>query len=98
MKETVPAVSTRQAETSDAGAVGAVVRASITDLCVEDHENDPAKLERWLQNKTVTHFCRWLADPDNFLVVAELAGAVCGVGCLHRGGEIRLLYVQPGRQ
>ena len=92
------AVSTRPAEPSDAGAAIAVVRSSITELCVADHENDPAKLERWLQNKTDAHFCRWLADPDNFLVVAELAGAPCGVGSLHRSGDIRLFYVQPGKQ
>jgi GNAT superfamily N-acetyltransferase len=92
------AVSTRPAETSDAGAAIALVRASITELCVADHENDPAKLERWLQNKTDASFCRWLADPDNCLVVAELASALCGVGSLHRSGEIRLFYVQPGKQ
>jgi GNAT superfamily N-acetyltransferase len=96
--DAMAAVRTRQAETSDAGAAIAVVRASITELCVADHENDPAKLERWLQNKTDAHFCGWLADPDNFLVVAELDGALCGVGSLHRSGEIRLFYVQPGRQ
>src|SRR4051812_40295524 len=91
-------VATRRAETRDTARALAVVRASITELCVADHDNDPAKLARWLENKTDAHFTRWLADPDNYLIVADLEGTLCGVAALHRSGEIRLFYVRPGWQ
>jgi putative acetyltransferase len=92
------AVSTRRALASDAEAALRVVRASITELCVADHEHDPARLEPWLRNKTTEHFCAWLADPSNHLVVAELELELVGVAALHDSGEIRLCYVKPGMQ
>lgn len=88
----------RGATLEDAPAAVVVLRASICELCVADHKNDPATLERWLSNKNVESFCSWLLDPQSFIVVAEVEGEVCGVACLHAGGSVRLFYVQPGRQ
>jgi DTW domain-containing protein YfiP/GNAT superfamily N-acetyltransferase len=88
----------RQATPEDAAAAVAVLRASITELCVPDHQHDPATLEAWLSNKTVEHFSRWLAEPENFVAVAEVASRVSGVGLLHQSGEVRLCYVQPRQQ
>ena len=59
----------RDALPEDAAAAVAVLRASIAELCVADHQNDPASLERWLRNKTVQNFVAWLADPANCVVV-----------------------------
>src|SRR3954451_20742802 len=92
------AVSVRRAVPDDAQVVIAIVRESITRLCVADHHNDPLTLELWLRNKTADNFGRWLDDPDNHVVVAELDAAISGVACLHRTGEVRLCYVAPDRQ
>ena len=91
-------LSVRLATPADAEVVIAVVRESITRLCVADHRDEPLTLELWLRNKTTKYFLRWIADPDNHLVVAELDSAIGGVACLHRSGELRLCYVAPGRQ
>ncbi|MEO8180665.1 MAG: GNAT family N-acetyltransferase [Deltaproteobacteria bacterium] len=88
----------RRATSDDAGAAVAVLRASITELCVPDHQNEGTTLAPWLSNKTVAHFRRWLEDPESFVLVAELASLVSGVGMLNQSGEIRLCYVQPGLQ
>src|SRR5688572_562826 len=92
------ALSTRRARPEDAGAAVAVLRDSITKLCVADHGNDPTTLAHWLRNKTVEQFLAWIASAESHVVVAELDSIVCGVGSLHTGGEIRLCYVQPGLQ
>jgi len=88
----------RRATSDDAAAAVAVLRASIMELCVPDHQNDGSTLEPWLSNKTVAHFRRWLEDPESLVLVAERASLVSGVGMLHQSGEIRLCYVQPGLQ
>ena len=76
----------------------AVVRRSITELCTDDHQGDPDTLAKWLSNKTVRHFVSWMADDDNFFVIAEAGGRLSGVGLLNRSGEIRLLYLAPNAQ
>ena len=91
-------VSVRRAAPEDAEVAIAVVRDSITRLCVADHQNDPVTLESWLRNKTLDNFARWLASADNHLVVAELDSAIAGVASLRSSGEIQLCYVAPGSQ
>ncbi len=76
------AVSVRRAAPEDAEAAVAVVRESITRLCVADHQNDPVTLESWLQNKTVDNFARWLASGDNHLVVSVLDSMIAGIALL----------------
>jgi N-acetylglutamate synthase-like GNAT family acetyltransferase len=87
-------ISVREARAEDAVAVIQIVRDSIMQLCVADHQNRPHLLSAWLENKTGENFVAWLNDPDNYCVVAA-AGPLCGVGLLHRSGEIRLMYVSP---
>lgn len=91
-------VVVRPATPEDAPAAVALVRRSISELCAADHQHDPATLERWLGNKSVAFFLRWLADPSTSLVVAELEQALCGVGSLRKGGQLTMIYVLPGRQ
>ena len=45
-------ISLRRAQATDAEEAAAVLRASISTLCVADHGNDPELLGRWLANKT----------------------------------------------
>jgi GNAT superfamily N-acetyltransferase len=91
-------VSVRPARADDAAAAVDVVRRSITESCAADHGGDAQTLERWLANKTVDRFIEWIANPENFAVVAEAGGRVAGVGLLRHNGEINLLYVDPGAQ
>jgi GNAT superfamily N-acetyltransferase len=93
---TAVGIVVRQATLADTERALVVLRQSVTLLCELDHQNDVATLARWLANKTPEHFARWLAQPDGFLVVAELDGAVRGVGDVVQAGKIHLCYVEPG--
>jgi GNAT superfamily N-acetyltransferase len=88
----------REARTADAEASIRLLIASITTLCIEDHGNDSPTLNRWLQNKTVENFERWLIDPGNLVLVAELESTIVGVALLHESGNVNMCYVLPGAQ
>jgi GNAT superfamily N-acetyltransferase len=91
-------IAVRQAGPRDAEAAAAVLRRSITELCALDHRGDADTLAKWLANKRPQNFLSWLANGDNFCVVAEADRQMVGVGLLHRSGEIRLCYLAPGAQ
>jgi GNAT superfamily N-acetyltransferase len=85
----------RPAIVDDAGEACAVLRRSITELCVPDHDDDPAILEAWLANKTPERVAAWIVgNPNGFLVAAGPQG-IGGVGAVSAGGEIMLNYVSP---
>ena len=65
----------RDAVAEDAEAACQVLRRSIAELCLADHRNDPAILERWLGNKTPEIFVSWIEQSDNSLLVAVEAGS-----------------------
>jgi GNAT superfamily N-acetyltransferase len=88
----------REARMEDADAAVEVVRASIERLCVADHRNDPDTLARWLANKTPQYFRTWIANPENYCVVATEREEVLGVGLLRQDGEVVLFYLRPGTQ
>jgi GNAT superfamily N-acetyltransferase len=88
----------REARVEDAGAAVELVRASIEQLCIADHRNDPDTLARWLANKTPQSFRTWLANPENYCVVATEGKELLGVGLLRRDGELVLFYLRPGTQ
>jgi GNAT superfamily N-acetyltransferase len=85
----------RPAQVGDAAAMCEVVRRSIIELCVKDHQNNPAWLEDWLANKTVENFAAWIADPGNRMFVAVSEGRILAVGLVRTSGEIALNYVSP---
>lgn len=85
----------RQATGADASAATEVLRRSITELCVADHQNDAAKLDPWLANKTVENIGRWISSERNYCVVALIGGEVSGFGMMTLLGEIQLCYVHP---
>ena len=85
----------RQALIEDASAACEVLRQSITALCVADHHDDPAVLDRWLANKTPDIVASWIAKAGNTVLVAVEGGAILGVGSVTDGGEITLNYVSP---
>ena len=85
----------RDAVLADAPAACAVLRRSITELCVADHRNDPAILERWLANKTPEIVASWIAQPAISMLVAVEGGIILAVGAVTNAGEITLNYVSP---
>ncbi|MGA9853206.1 MAG: GNAT family N-acetyltransferase [Gammaproteobacteria bacterium] len=91
-------LSVRPARTSDSEIAIQTVIASIQELCVADHHNDPATLQRWLSNKTPASFETWINNQENFCVIGEIGGVLSAVGLLHNSGEIRLFYVAPDAQ
>jgi GNAT superfamily N-acetyltransferase len=84
----------RNAVPEDAPAACEVLRRSIAELCVADHRNEPAILERWLSNKKPEIFKSWIR-PDNSLLVATENNGILAVGCVTEAGEITLNYVSP---
>jgi len=79
----------------DAERACETLRRSILELCLADHNNDPAILESWLANKTPDNVRTWIANPDNVILVATEGETVLGVGAVTRRGEIILNYVSP---
>jgi GNAT superfamily N-acetyltransferase len=95
---TVPAKSSftiRAAEPSDAVAMCEVLRRSIIELCVRDHQNDPRRLADWLANKIPEHVAGWIADPATRMFVAAAGRTILAVGSVRTSGEILLNYVSP---
>jgi GNAT superfamily N-acetyltransferase len=88
-------VNIRDAVKDDAAAACQVLRASITELCTADHNNDPEILGRWLANKTPENVASWSADPGTSLLLAVEGEAVLAVGGVKDTGEITLNYVSP---
>ena len=91
-------ITIRPAEPQDADAAVDVLRRSISELCVADHQHDPATLAGWLANKTTRNYLDWLTSSRNFCVVAEEHDRLLGVGMLGHKGTIHLLYLRPGAQ
>ena len=85
----------RGAREADVEDVCRVVRASIVELCVADHQGDPDILAQWLANKTPENVSIWLSNPNNINLVADESGAVLAAGCVTVSGEILLNYVCP---
>ena len=85
----------RQAVIEDAPAACDVLRRSIVELCVADHHNDPAILDRWLANKQPEIIASWITKPGNTVLVAVGDAAILGVGSVTDAGEITLNYVSP---
>ena len=71
------------------------MRASITELCLADHGNNPEILGRWLANKTPENLVAWSADPGASLLLAVEDSVVLAVGSVKHSGEITLNYVSP---
>ena len=88
-------VKIRDAMPSDAEAACAVLRASISELCIADHHNKPAVLGRWLANKMPQNVAAWTTDPHASLLLAVEGEAVLAVGGVRIDGEITLNYVSP---
>ena len=86
----------RCAEDSDAGPAAEVVRRSVAELCEAEYRGDPQVLARWLANKTLGDFRRWIGSADRSVCLAVRAdGRLAAVGMVAWRGEILLNYVAP---
>lgn len=85
----------RRARIEDAASACEAMRRSIAELCGADHHDDPAILRRWLANKTPAVVGGWIANPDNFVLVAVEEETVLAVGIVRHDGEITCNYVSP---
>ncbi len=88
----------RPALAADAAEICTVLRRSIAECCVQDHQDDPGMLEAWLGNKTTDKVAAWMAVPSNYTVVALCDGAVAGVALINQAGKLSLCYVLPEAQ
>jgi GNAT superfamily N-acetyltransferase len=90
-----PSFVIRAACPADAAAACEVVRRSIVELCVLDHQNNPEWLADWLANKTPENFAAGIADPESRMFVAVSADTILAVGLVGTNGDIALNYVSP---
>jgi N-acetylglutamate synthase-like GNAT family acetyltransferase len=88
-------IETREAQAADTAAACELVRRSIAELCVQDHQNMQAIVDGMLINKTPANMQAWIEAPGSFVLIAEIDGVMAGVGGLTGDGEITLLYVAP---
>jgi GNAT superfamily N-acetyltransferase len=88
-------VKIRDAAPADAAAACEVLRASIAELCVADHHNDPEILKRWLAGKTPENLAAWIADPGASMLLAVEGDVVLAIGAIRNDGEVTLNYVSP---
>lgn len=88
-------ITVRQALVDDATAACDVLRRSIRELCVTDHQNDEEALGAWLENKTTDNVRAWILSSDNYAVVAVRDADICGFALLTRDGTLRLCYRVP---
>jgi GNAT superfamily N-acetyltransferase len=88
-------VNIRDAVAADVPGMTEVLRHSISELCAEDHRNDPAMLSAWLGNKTVESVSAWLKRSDSSHLLAEEQGVLPGVGAVTDLGQVLLNDVAP---
>jgi GNAT superfamily N-acetyltransferase len=91
-------ISVRPATEADVEAMSAVLTASIAELCMADHNNDPAIIANWTRNKTPDGVRGMLGNPAVTMFVAERDGAIAAVGCVNTKAEIGLNYVSPAHR
>ena len=88
----------RAARQDDAAEICLVLRRSITELCVADHNNDPLILDPWLANKTPENLQTWIARAGQTYRVAVIDDQIAGVGAVSVIEGVLLNYVSPDFQ
>jgi len=88
----------RRARPTEAGDIAALVRASITELCVDDHGGNRAKIDSWLENKTKAHLDDWLTRPEMAIYVMNAGGDLAAAGCHNERGIVLMNYIAPAHR
>ena len=88
-------ITVRPATANDAYAACEVLRRSIRELCVADHQNNEVILTEWLENKTTKNITAWVTSPQSYSVVALRNSDIGGFAMVSRDGSLRLCYLIP---
>lgn len=91
-------IQIRAATVEDAPAACGVLRRSILECCVQDHQNDSEALESWLGNKTPDNVAGWIHSAANYMLVAERDAQLVGVALVTQAGKLSLCYLLPEAQ
>lgn len=83
------------AKSEHAAEIVAVMRASIIELCADDHENQHQPLAEWLENKTTDNMLSKIADPEIHIVITMKQNTIVGVGGMNKTGRILWNYIAP---
>jgi len=89
-------VTIREAVDDDASRCSEVLCASITQLCVPDHNGDEQVIQRWTANKSPAGVSAWIRSSHGSLYVAETDAEIVAVGGVDDHCTITLNYVAPG--
>lgn len=79
---------------ADASNACSVVRRSITECCLADHQGNASTINSWLANKTPENFEAWLSAPKSIAFGAYLDQTLVGI-VLVSGSTVALCYVIP---
>lgn len=74
--------------------MSALRRASITQLCAADHDNDPQAIAAWVGDRDADAFRALMQETDKQFLIAEINGQMAGLGGV-AGAMITLNYVHP---
>ena len=86
----------KKATNEYADEVCQVLIRSIKEVCIVDHKNDQAVLNKWLSNKTTENIKKWINDTSNYsIVVINNQSDVIGFSMISVSGEILLNYLLP---
>ena len=88
----------RPATINEAAAIAALIRASITELCIEDHAGDHATIDKWLENKTEDEIRNWLACQDRAIYLAYAENTIAAAGCHNTRGIVLMNYIAPSHR
>jgi GNAT superfamily N-acetyltransferase len=72
-----------------------VIRRSIEDLCIADHDGAPEILGPWLANKKPDIVRSWIEGNPGGVIGGVSNQGIGGVGGLLPGGRITMNYVAP---
>ena len=88
-------IEIREARVTDAKQCSQILRSSIRDLCVADHNNDEQLVSQWISNKTEENLEQWIQAKNTKFFVAAYGNELGGVGAISLPDEIALNYVSP---
>lgn len=78
-----------------AQAVCNVIKQSVSELCIADHNNDPDILQLWLSNKTPENCRVWIENKNSKSFVAIKNNIPVGISQMGINGYIYLCYLHP---
>lgn len=87
--------SVRPARLDEAKAIANLVRGSISELCLDDQDDDDSRLDQWLADKTENDIAAMIADDTLSFYVIGCSTGLAAAGCHRDDGVILMNYVSP---